>query len=334
MALVRHAFPDAAARGRAIAIWAMGGAIASSSGPVLGGMLSLASWRLIFLINIPVAAVTLLVLARTRPNPTHHVAFDWAGQITAVLAMSGLTFGVIEGGAGGFTRLDVIVALAVAAVAATAFLAVQARVKHPMVPMALFRSATFDIAVVIGFAFMVGYYGTPFLFSLYFQSERGLSSLIAGLAFLPMMLIGAALTPFSARIVERTGPRVPIVTGLVLLAAGAAVLATVPASTPVWALALLLILVGLAGPLVMPPTTAALLSSVPAGRSGVASGVFNTSRQVGGALAVAVFGALTATAGGFLHGQRISLTITAGVALASAAAALALKSRPAPKETS
>jgi MFS family permease len=207
------------------------------------------------------------------------------------------------------------------------FVVVQARVAAPMVPLELFASRPFRIAVGVGFAFMVGYYGTPFLFSLYFQTERGLTPLLAGAAFLPMMLLGAVLTPFSARIVERTGPRTPIVTGLVLLATGATALATTPATAPVWVLALLLVLVGLAGPLVMPPMTAVLLSSVEANRSGVASGVFNTSRQVGGALAVAVFGALTATAGGFLHGQRISLAIIAAIALATAVAALSLTAR-------
>lgn len=326
MALLRHAFPDAGARGRAVAIWAMGGAMASSSGPVLGGVLSLASWRLIFLINLPVAAVTLRVLARTVPSPAKRVAFDWAGQLTAALAMAGVVFGVIEGGSRGFTQPDVIAALTVAAVALACFVAVQARVEHPMVPLELFRSARFNISVVIGFAFMVGYYGTPFLFSLYFQNHRGLSPLLAGVAFLPMMLVGGVLTPFSARIVERTGPRAPVVAGLIALAAGAAALAAVPASTPVWTLAILLMLVGLAGPLVMPPTIAVLLTSVPAHQSGVASGVFNTSRQVGGALAVAVFGALTAASGGFGHGQRISLTIVAAVAVATAAAALGLLS--------
>jgi MFS family permease len=183
------------------------------------------------------------------------------------------------------------------------------------------------VAVVIGFVFMVGFYGLPFLFSLYFQTERGLSPLMAGVAFLPMMLFSAAVTPFTARVVERVGPRVPVVSGLVLLAAGTVVLAVVPASAPVWLVAVLLVPVGLTGPLIMPPTTAVLLESVPARRAGVASGVFNTSRQVGGALAVAVFGALISTSGGFLHGERISLIVTAVIGLAAAAVRLALNVR-------
>jgi sugar phosphate permease len=110
------------------------------------------------------------------------------------------------------------------------------------------------------------------------------------------------------------------------------VLGVVASSAPVWALAGLMLLPGLAGPLVMPPMTGILLNGVPEYRAGVASGVFNTSRQVGGALAVAVFGALLAQPGGFLSGLRASLLIAAGVALAAAAASRLLSpgSRPLP----
>jgi DHA2 family methylenomycin A resistance protein-like MFS transporter len=181
------------------------------------------------------------------------------------------------------------------------------------------------VAVAVGFAFIVGYYGLPFVMSLYLQQLRGLSSLATGAAFLPMMLIGLLLTPFSARIAERLGARALITAGLVVMTAGLAILGVVASSAPVWALAALMVLVGLAGPLVMPPMTAVLLNSVPAHRAGTASGVFNTSRQIGGALAVAVFGALLATPAGFLHGMRTSLLLAAVVALAAAAASVLLR---------
>ncbi|MER7273836.1 DHA2 family efflux MFS transporter permease subunit [Dactylosporangium sp. NPDC000244] len=329
MALVRHAYAEPAAPGRAVAVWAMGGAVAAAAGPVLGGLLSLASWRLIFWVNVPVVALTLALLARSPRSPYHRVPFDWTGQVLAIAAMGALTFGAIDAGPHGLTSPRVLAALTVAVLAGVAFVLVQARTAHPMVPLGLFRSATVNVAVAIGFAFMVGFYGLPFLFSLYFQTERGLSPLAAGAAFLPMMLLSAVLTPFTARIVERVGPRVPVVTGLVLLAAGSAALALLPASAPIWLVALLLVPIGLTGPLIMPPTTAVLLESVPARRTGVASGVFNTSRQVGGALAVAVFGALVSASGGFLHGARISLLITVVLALATAVAGLTLRSRPA-----
>jgi sugar phosphate permease len=178
----------------------------------------------------------------------------------------------------------------------------------------------------VGFAFVVGYYGLPFVESLLLQQFRGLTALATGVAFLPMMLIGAALTPFSARLAERAGARRLVTGGLVLMAAGLVALALVPESAPVWLLALLMVLVGTGGPLVMPPLTGMLLNAVPTHRAGVASGVFNTSRQVGGALAVAVFGALLAGPAGFLAGAQTGLLIAAAAALAAAAAALLLRS--------
>jgi EmrB/QacA subfamily drug resistance transporter len=320
MALIGHAYPDPIRRGRAVAVWAMGGAIASSSGPVLGGLLTLLTWRLIFFINLPVAAAALILLARTQRAPHQPVPIDWAGQVTAVLAMGGLTYGAIEAGAAGFAAPRVIAAFAVAAIALAAFLTTQARGAHPMMPLDLFRSRTVAVSVAVGFAFVVGYYGLPFVMSLYLQQLRSLSALATGAAFLPMMLSGAVLTPFSARISERIGARTLVTTGLALMTAGLAILALAPASTPVWALAALMVLVGLGGPLVMPPVTAVLLNAVPHHRAGVASGVFNTSRQVGGALAVAVFGALLAQPAGFLQGLRTSLLIAAAASLAAAAA--------------
>jgi MFS family permease len=161
--------------------------------------------------------------------------------------------------------------------------------------------------------------------SLYLQQLRGLSPLGTGLVFLPMMLAGAAATPFSARIAEWLGTREAVTGGLALMTMGLVILAVLPAPAPVWVLAALMVLVGLAGPLVMPPMTAALLNSVPAHQAGTASGVFNTSRQVGGALAVAVFGALLASRATFTQGLRASLLIAAGVALAAAAASLLLR---------
>ncbi len=164
--------------------------------------------------------------------------------------------------------------------------------------------------------------------SLYLQQVRGLSALGAGAAFVPMMLIGAILTPFSARLAEKLGARLLIITGLVLITAGLVAIATVASAAPVWGLALLMILTGLGGPLVMPPMTAVLLNSVPGYRAGTASGIFNTSRQVGGALAVAVFGALLASSAGFVTGLRVSLLIAAAVALAAAAVSTRLTSVP------
>ncbi len=324
MALISQAYPDPGRRGRAVALWSMGGVAASTSGPVLGGLLTLVSWRLIFFVNVPVGLVALALLARSARSAHHRVPFDWPGQVAAVLAMGGLTYGAIEAGAAGIAAPRVLAAFAVAVLALAVFFGLQARGRHPMMPLDLFRSRAVCIAVVAGFAFMVGYYGLPFVMSLYLQQLRGLSALDTGIAFLPMMLIGAVVTPFTARLAGRFGARTLIVAGMCCMTVGLVVISLMPGSAPAADLAALMMLVGLAGPLVMPPAIILLLHAVPARRAGVASGVLNTSRQVGGALAIAVFGALLASRVMFLHGLRVSLLIAAAVALAAAAVSLLL----------
>jgi len=327
MALIRQAFPDPKARGRAVGVWAMGGSVASSSGPVLGGVLNLVDWRLIFFLNVPAGAVALL--ARNQRSQPRVVPFDLVGQVTGVLAMGGLTFGAIEAGSHGFADPAVIAAFAVAVIALAGFVRAQQVVAHPMLPLQLFRSRTVIITVASGLAFMVGYYGLPFVISLFLQEHRGLTALQTGIVFLPMMLIGLVLTPFSARLSERLGRKTLIVAGLLLMTAGLAATGLLPAAAPLGVLAALMVLVGLGGPTVSPPATAVLLDSVSHDQAGVASGVLNTSRQVGGALAVAVFGGLLTNPATFVHGVHTSLLIAAGVLAVTTVAALFL---PATKE--
>ena len=318
MALIGQAYPDRAKRSRAVAMWAMGGAIASSSGPVLGGLLTLASWRLIFVINAPVGVAAMLLVARIPPSPRRPAPLDATGPIAAVIAMGALTFGAIEAGATGLTDPRVVVAFVVAVTAVGVFVSTQRHKEHPMVPPDVVRTRNVSVASAVGFAFIVGYYGLPFVMSLFLQQQRGLSPFETGLVFLPMMVVGALLTPFSARAAERISPRLLVSGGLVLMAVGLVAIAATPASAPVWAFSGLMAVVGLAGPPIMPPITGVLLNSVRDHQSGTASGLFNTSRQIGGALSVAVFGALLSSGAGFMHGLRVSLAIAAGIALTAA----------------
>jgi DHA2 family methylenomycin A resistance protein-like MFS transporter len=213
----------------------------------------------------------------------------------------------------------------VAVAALTAFLIAEARDAHPMVPLGLFRSRPVSVSVLVGFTFTVGFYGLVFLFSLYFQELRGLSSLATGLAFLPMTALGAFMTPVAPRVAERFGPSVPMAVGQFLMAAGLLSLGIAAAEAPNTLLSLLTMTVGLGAALTIPPMTALLVDSVPAAVVGTASGVLNTSRQLGGALAVAVFGVLIAHQETFLHGLRVSLLIAVLLLLASAAASLSLR---------
>ncbi len=323
LTLVSQSYPDGRQRARAVGIWALGGAVASTSGPVIGGLLTLLDWRLIFFINVPAGAIALWMLRPVAPSTRRPAPFDWWGQVTAVVAMGSLTFGAIEAGSAGVSAPRVLVAVALSVLSTAGFVLTQSRVRHPMVPLDMFHERTLRIALGTGFAFMVGYYGMPFLFSLYLQGERGLNSLSTGIVFLPMMLVGLALTPFSARIAERIGARATITGGLAAMAMGVAALALVPAATPVWLLSLLMVMVGIGGPLTMPPMTAVLLNHALPQRTGVASAMFNTSRQVGGALGIAVFGALLAHHD-FMAGLRSSLLIAAGLLLAAMLATLRL----------
>ncbi|MEV3925101.1 MFS transporter [Actinomadura coerulea] len=325
LALVRQGFPDQAKRARAIAIWTVGGAVAVAAGPVLGGALTASvGWRWIFFVNLPAGLLALVLLARVPASPRLPARLDAVGQVTAAVAMGALTYGVIEGGDQGFARPLVVGSLLVAAAAAIAFLAVQAKGAHPMLPLALFRSRVVAVSLGIGFMLNAAYYGGVFVFSLYLQQERGQSALHAGLMFIPMTALVAVVNLASAKLAGRFGPRVPMVAGQLTGTAGLVALLTIGAHTNVWTVAVLMVPVGLGGALTVPALTAMLLDAVPADRAGTASAVLNTGRQVGGAIAVAVFGALLAGADTFLAGMRWSMLIAAAGLVLTAGATLTL----------
>ena len=318
IALIGHSYPDARARGRAIGLWAVGGALASSCGPVLGGVLTTTSWRLIFLVNLPVGALGLLLLARVAPSPKRDTPVQWSGFVLGTLAIGSATFAVIEAGPNGITSTRVLAALLVTACAGYSFVHLQRTSEHPLVPPSLLRLSVVRNSSGVGAAFVIGYYGLPFVVSIVFQQHRGMSALATGMTFLPMMVVGGILSPFSASMVERVGTHRLVRAGLVLMAVGLASVAFAVVSAPRWAVALLMMVVGVAGPAIMPPTTALLLNSVPNHLAGTASGVFNTARQIGGAMAVAVFGTLLSSGAGLVRGARISLVIAALFALTTA----------------
>jgi MFS family permease len=328
LALIGEAYPAARERRQAVATWAIGGAVASSAGPLLGGVLTLLSWRTIFFINVPVGLIALLMLAKAPRSTEQPAQLDLPGQLAAVVAMGGLTFAAIRAGSVGLGSRLVVASFAVAVISAVVFIVIESRVRAPMVPLPLLRLPAVRLSAVLGFTFMVGFYGLPFVVSLYFQQARGLSALQTGALFLPMFVFGF-LSPFSARIAERVGTRTTITTGLLSMTVGLAAIGLVlSSSVSIGLVSGLMALVGLGGPLVMPMTTAHLLHHVSPTQAGTASGVFNTSRQLGGALAVAVFGSLLANPHTFIHGARLSLFIAAGLVLSATFASLALEQPP------
>jgi DHA2 family methylenomycin A resistance protein-like MFS transporter len=268
----------------------------------------------------------MVLLAMVAASPTRLTPFDWAGQVLGVLALAGLTFGLIEGGADGFSSPLVIAALVVAVASLAGFVIVEGRVAYPMMPLELFSSTGVRIALAIGFAFMVGWYGTVFVGSLFLQQQLGLAPLLAGLAFLPSAVFSVVGNLISGPVTNRFGTRVPIVAGLSSMVVGlVGLVLTAPLGSPllttVW-----IIPVGAGGSLAMPPTTGLVLAGVAPQRAGTASAVFNTFRQVGGAVAIAIFGALIADRTRFTAGLQTSLTIAAVLLLATVA--LSLRIRP------
>ncbi|MBO0517608.1 MFS transporter, partial [Streptomyces beijiangensis] len=197
-------------------------------------------------------------------------------------------YAVVGGGVAG------AVAGVVAVLSLVAFLVIESRHPHPLVPLGLFRNRTVSVAVAVGAANSVAFYGVIFVLSLFFQQVRGGSALSAGLMFLPMTALIPVVNILAGKLAGRYGFRVPLLAGQLMAVAGLLVLLLVSADTsgPVLALSMVPMAIGVA--LTIPPLTTAMLEAVPEERAGLAAGVLNAGRQVAGGLAVAVFGALVA----------------------------------------
>lgn len=330
MALLEQSFRDPGQRARAVGLWALGASAASVGGPVIAGYATVVSWRLVFAVTVPVALVTLFVCLRAPASARRAVSFDLLGQLCAVLAIGSLIFAIIELGDQGATVAVVGVAAAIAVIATALFVLRQMRGRAPLLPLDVLRARMVAVPSGIGFAFMLVFFSIPFVMGLYLQQERELTAGQAGLSLLPMMVVGAILTPLGPRLALRFGSRLVIGTGFVVMASGLVVLALLPTSTPVWGIAAAMAWAGLGGPLISPPATAALLGAAPPDRAGTISGVFNVSRQLGAALGVAVCGVLISEPATFVPGMRWSMALGAVVAILAALLCRWLPGVPAP----
>ncbi|MFG1808496.1 MFS transporter [Streptomyces sp. NPDC049040] len=328
LAMVRHAYTDADARNRAVGVWAAAGGAAVAAGPVVGGLLlAWLGWRSLFLVNLLIGAVGLAAAGRAQPVPGGPRRVDLPGQAAVLAALGALTFALIEGGSLGWASPPVTAALALAAAAGTAFVWWERRAAEPMLPPRLFACPAVSAATAAGFVQNLAYYGIVFLLSLFLQDEQGHSALLTGLAFLPMSLASMAANLYGGRLTAARGPRVPLVGGQLLFAAGLLTLLAVGPGAPLWAVCPVTLLVGLGGGAAVPAMTSAVLDAAPAGHAGVAAAGLNTARQVGGAVGVALFGTLVA--GDFLPGLRLSLLIAAAALLAAASLTARWVPRPA-----
>jgi DHA2 family methylenomycin A resistance protein-like MFS transporter len=332
LALVAHAYHDPGERMRAIGVWAGAGGMAMVAGPVVGGVLvALFGWRSIFLINLPIGVIGLWLTLRftTETEGRHNRALDLPGQILAIVALVALTGSIIEGEPLGWTHPAVLGGAALFLLAGIGFLLVESRSAAPMMPLGLFRHPVFSAVSLIGFLLNAGYYGATFLLSLYFQGPLGLSPLLTGLAFVPMTGLIAVINVFAGRIAARHGARLPMVSGLCVAVAGFAGLALVlTPATDYGGLWWTLLLIGCGTALTVPPMTAALLATVDRARSGIASGVLNSLRQTGGAIGVAVLGAIGG-GGMSVEGMRLAMGLSGGVLIFALLAAVVWVRKPA-----
>ncbi len=282
-------------RGRAIGIWAGAVGLAAAVGPVVGGLLlENFWWGSVFLINVPivVAGIVLMFVLVPESRDPKPGRIDIAGVVLSVLGLSLLTYGVITGGEDGFGRWQAWGSLAVAVAVLTAFVLYELRIPFPSLDVRLFADARFSASTgMIGLIFFASM-GMMFFSAFYLQLVRGYGPLASGALFVPFAAGQLIFAPRSAAMVERFGPKVVSVVGLVLVAAGLGGWMFIGASTPVAVIAVLFFVMGVGMANVMPPATESIMASVPREKAGVGSAVSNTIRQVGGALGVAVLGAV------------------------------------------
>ncbi|WP_394426110.1 MFS transporter [Streptomyces sp. SGAir0957] len=295
LALLVAAHPVPRERVRAIGLWAGLSGIGLAAGPVAGGVLTEAfGWPAIFLVNLPIGLLLLLLglrrLEETR-NPDAP-AVDVPGTVLSVLTVGVLTYGLIEGGARGWTSPPILGSFAAAAVLLVAFLVVEARHPAPMLPPRLFRERLFTVSnaamVVVGFALM----GSSFFFSQFFVQVQGDSILRAGLQTLPMSLAMVVVSPYAGRLAARYGFRTVVTAGLALAGLGLLALGTVHADTGYGTVWWRLALVGTGFALTLSPLTGAAIQAVGPQEGGLASGISSTTRQIGAVLGVALLGAV------------------------------------------
>lgn len=342
LAIIAATFPEGSARNRALAIWGGVSGISGSLGVTLGGLLASGpGWRWIFFVNIPVG---LFILAAGRrylsadPASRRHRSFDLAGAVTVTAGVTACVFAVSQTSSHPWASAPTIGLLTLAAALLAAFVVLETRfVAEPLIPFALLRNRSVSAANVVSFLVGGGMFSLFYFFSLYQQEVLGYSALKTGMAYLPltgMLVVCAAPTP---AIIARTGVRWPLAAGGLISAAGMALFATDSPAGGLWRDVIgpsLIVAPGLA--LTFVPMTVAAVAGVSRGDTGIASGLANVSRTVGGALGLAVIATLAAdrTSGqlhrdagvvtAFSNGYRLGFAVSACLLGVAAVAAVAL----------
>jgi len=285
-------------RGRAIGLWAGIAAGGAALGPPISGLLlEHFWWGSVFVVNVPLVVGALvagwwLVPRSKDPDGTR---LDIPGTVLSIVAIGALVYAIIEAPNAGWLSVDTAVVATVAVVAMACFLAWKSAARVPMLDLQLFRDRRFSVASLgIALAFFT-MFGIFFLMTQLLQLAHGLSPVEAGLAILPMSFTLMLVAPRSQLLVARYGVATVVPIGLGTMAGGLLVLASVAGAASVWWIYLGLLPMAAGMGITMAPLTTLIMTAVPAGRAGVGSAMNDTTRELGGALGVAVLGSLTTT---------------------------------------
>ncbi len=297
MSIITNTFTEPRERARAIGVWGAVVGISMAAGPLIGGLLvDTVGWRSIFWINLPVGLLALVLTLRYIPESRadHPRRPDPVGQLLVMGLLGSVTFGIIEAPAAGPGSPLILGCVLVAALSLAGLLAYESRRAEPLIDPRFFRSAPFSGATVIAVSAFAALSGFLFLNTLYLQDVRGLGALDAGLYMLPMAAFAFLCAPVSGRLVATRGPRLPLLVAGVTMSASGLLFAAFSAESSTPMLFCGYVLFGIGFGLVNAPITNTAVSGMPRAQAGVAAAVASTSRQTGGALGVAIVGAVLA----------------------------------------
>ncbi|MFC4565394.1 DHA2 family efflux MFS transporter permease subunit [Nocardiopsis mangrovi] len=318
-------------RARAIGAWSGLTGVAAAVGPFVGGYLvDTGSWRLIFLINLPLAVIVLLITWRHVPESRDEQAprrMDYAGAVLGMVGLAGVTFALIESGStSGAPVWSVAASGAVGAAAMIGFVVVELRSSRPMLPLDIFRSTRFSVTNLVTIALYGALGPLLFLLVIYLQEGLGYSAILAGAASLPITILMLLLSSRSGKLGVRLGPRPQLTVGPLLVAAGLVLLSLLqPGMSYLTGVFPGVLLVGLGLATAVAPLTATVLASAPERHAGLASGVNNTLARAAQLIGVAAVPVAAGVAGpaGIKGGFGPAMLILAGLAVLAGLAALA-----------
>jgi EmrB/QacA subfamily drug resistance transporter len=295
-------------RGLAIGIWAAISGAALAIGPMIGGVLvQHAGWEWIFFINIPVGVAgifaTFKVVSESR-DASAEQRLDIPGLLASAISIFALNYGLIQGNEYGWTSGRILGSFLVAAVFLVVFVVVELRQRLPMLDLSLFRDRVFFGANLNGLLMFIALFTYIIYFSIFLQTVIGYSAVQAGATFLVSSLALIFVAPAAGLLADRIGPRVPMAAGMAMFGVAMLALSRVDETAGFWNFAPWLFLGGFGFGLIMPPMTAVILESADVDKAGVASGVMQVFRQLGGGLGVAIMGAVvTSHLNGLTPGQ-------------------------------